>query len=477
MSLNWKEIDAILDELPLVGSYVQRVDQPDYRNLVLSLYRPGNRYRLLCSLDQSAARIHRLNRKPERPKKQQRFAQLLRSRIEGGQITDAYQVHSDRIVRVEITRAGEITLLWIRLWGGQANILVTDSEGVIIDAFFRRPKRNEVSGAQYDPNADTKIDSVDPEKRRRRLEQFEIRDFPGEGPLNERIEAWYEKQEEESAFQKLQSRLLNELESQENKVKSKLKSLRDKEQDLSQAQLYKQQGDLIMANLHAIRPGDKWLHAESLETPGEEVTIRLDPERDPHENAEIYYDQYKRARANSSRIRDEIEAQENQLTRIEQRKEAIQNARTTAELKSYDDRSKEQSGRDRTKSIPGLEFHSGNFRILVGRTAKENDELLRRHVKGNDVWLHVRDYAGAYVFIRHIPGKSVPLDVLLDAGNLAIHFSKARNAGRADLYYTYVKHLRRAKNGKTGLVLPTQEKNLTVDLEPERLQRLRGGEQ
>ncbi len=72
--------------------------------------------------------------------------------------------------------------------------------------------------------------------------------------------------------------------------------------------------------------------------------------------------------------------------------------------------------------------------------------------------LHTRDYPGGYVFIRNQPGKSVPLEVLLDAGNLALFYSKARQSGKGDLYYTQVKYLRRAKDGPTGLVLPTQEK-------------------
>jgi predicted ribosome quality control (RQC) complex YloA/Tae2 family protein len=38
-----------------------------------------------------------------------------------------------------------------------------------------------------------------------------------------------------------------------------------------------------------------------------------------------------------------------------------------------------------------------------------------------------------------------------------------------------VKHLRRAKNGPKGLVLPTQEKNLRVKLDPARIERLKGG--
>jgi predicted ribosome quality control (RQC) complex YloA/Tae2 family protein len=42
------------------------------------------------------------------------------------------------------------------------------------------------------------------------------------------------------------------------------------------------------------------------------------------------------------------------------------------------------------------------------------------------------------------------------------------------LYYTHVKYLRRVKGGKTGLVLPTQEKNLQAELDAERVKRLLG---
>jgi len=100
---------------------------------------------------------------------------------------------------------------------------------------------------------------------------------------------------------------------------------------------------------------------------------------------------------------------------------------------------------------------------------------LRRHARGNDVWLHTRDYPGAYVFVKVIPGKSIPLDTLLDAGNLAVYYSKARSSGYAELYYTRVKYLRRPREGKKGLVLPTQERNLSVKLDPVRLDRLQLG--
>ena len=124
------------------------------------------------------------------------------------------------------------------------------------------------------------------------------------------------------------------------------------------------------------------------------------------------------------------------------------------------------------KKRPGLSYQVEGWTILVGRTATENDELLRHHVRGLDMWFHTRDYAGGYVFVKNRPGKTIPLSIMLCAGNLAVYHSKARKAGKADLYYTQVKHLRRAKNGPKGLVLPSQEKNLLVQLDKEILQKL-----
>ena len=122
---------------------------------------------------------------------------------------------------------------------------------------------------------------------------------------------------------------------------------------------------------------------------------------------------------------------------------------------------------------------SGPFTLLVGRTARQNDDLLRR-ARGTDYWLHCRDYPGAHVFVRHLAGKSVPLETLLDAGTLAVFFSKARTSGRADVYYTQVKHLRRPRRPRTGgrgaggpgRVIPTRERNLFITLDQARIDRL-----
>ena len=114
------------------------------------------------------------------------------------------------------------------------------------------------------------------------------------------------------------------------------------------------------------------------------------------------------------------------------------------------------------------------WRILINSSSpcKENDEILRHDARGNDLWLHVRDFSGGYVIIKSQKNKEIPFSVILDASHLALHYSKAKDEKSADLYYTYVKYLRRAKDSKTGLVIPTQEKNLFLRVEDERMEKI-----
>ena len=172
-------------------------------------------------------------------------------------------------------------------------------------------------------------------------------------------------------------------------------------------------------------------------------------------------------RSELASTRASLEAERRFLAQIEAEEDPFLIARALA---------KGGAAREKPKRrpYPGLSLERGGWTILVGRNAKENDELLRRHVRGSDLWLHARDWPGSYVFVKARKDKSVPLDILLDAGNLAIYYSKGRSNGGGDLYYTFVKYLRRAKDGPKGLVIPTQEKNLSVKLDEARLKELRG---
>ncbi len=469
MSLNWKEINLILEELPLINSHIQKIGQPDYSTIVFEHYNRSGRFTLLISLAQNQTRLHRVTKKPQNSISLQRFAQFLRSRIRGGRVLDAKQLGSERIVRFVVRRGGEITRLYCRLWGGAANIIATTEEGRILDAFYRRPKRGEVSGGIYQPEKDFDL-TPSSEKEA----QYQARDFPGEGSFNEKVESFYSAQEEEEILQFQKARATDYLKREQNRILASLKKLEKREENCNNAERLKEMADLIASNIHTLERGDRWLTTVDFFHDNEEITIELDPHLNPAENAESYYNKYEKAKSGIKAIGKEMQLLKEELQSLKDKEKEISATEDTDYLALFLEKTRKSKQGKTGKSLksPGHTYRSGDYTLLVGRSSRDNDALLRKYVHGNDYWVHARDYPGAYVFIKNQPGKSVPLETLLDAGNLAIFFSKARGSGGGECFYTQVKYLRRAKHGKTGLVIPTQEKNLSITLEEDRLNRM-----
>jgi len=95
MSLNHREIDLILSELELEGSWIQKIRQPDFHSLLLDVYKPEKSFPLYISLAPGKVRIHKLTLSIDNPKTLQRFAQFLRARIGSGKIIKAQQIGTD----------------------------------------------------------------------------------------------------------------------------------------------------------------------------------------------------------------------------------------------------------------------------------------------------------------------------------------------------------------------------------------------
>ncbi|MDR1636343.1 MAG: NFACT family protein [Treponema sp.] len=466
MSLNWKEIDLILSELELPGCQIQKALQSAFDVIALAVHGRGRSRMILISLSPGACRFHETFRAVPKTDKPLRFAEFLNSRITNGWIEEAVQLGDNRIVRITVRQGKNRCRAYVRLWSNAANVIVTDEGGTILDAMRRLPKRGEQSGGRYAPEEM----AADAGTR-----EYQVREFPGiaGSSFNEKVDAYYAEQGGRLSLESLREQVRRNWEGKIGRLAASLEKLREKEGDFALAENLKQYGDIILANLGKIRPGDRWLEAENFYT-GEGVRIKLEEGLEGPGQAERYYGQYRRAKRGLEDVRREIGRGEAELSRLE---EVM--ARLLAETNPLNLQKLLRSGGAKAaptlnadQKRPGLSFRRKDWLIIVGRDAAENDVLLRRHVKGNDLWFHVRDYPGSYVFIKQRSGKTVPLDILLDAGNLAVFYSKGRNNGEGNLFYTPVKYLRRAKNGPKGLVIPTQEKNLHIKVDEGRLREL-----
>ena len=367
-------------------------------------------------------------------------------------------------------------ILYIKLWNNAANVILCDQNNVILEPMFRRPERKELKGEIY------YLPEIDEEKCREAEIKFPVRDWnektssssatssPAFSTFNEYIDWWYSEHADSLSREALLEKAEKWYNINHSKRQNALDNLLQKQESFKNAEQLKHQGDLILSFGYMLDGSSRFLECEDYET-GEKVRLLIDPKKSAQENAAEYYKNYKKAVRGADELLSDIEAARKNIEKLDAQYEAIkkeQNPIKIEQLLRRDSTPKQQQ----KKAHPGLDYNINGWQLYVGRDANENDDLLRHYVRGDDMWLHVRDFPGGYVFIKAQKGKTVPLDILLDAGNLAVYYSKARNNTKVDLYYTHVKYLRRAKNGPKGLVLPTQEKNLCISPDKKRLQRL-----
>jgi predicted ribosome quality control (RQC) complex YloA/Tae2 family protein len=350
----------------------------------------------------------------------------------------------------------------------------------------RLPRRGEVSGGHYAPGpGGASIAGClfpapgppppSPAPADKQKKEYEVRTFTGEAfegrSFNEQIDYWYAEHGGALSLEALREQARRIYQGSLGRLEASLERLRAKAADYEDAERLKEYGDIILANMGSVKSGDSWLEAENFYSGGM-IRIPLDPRKGPVAQAEGYYERYRKAKTGLEEVQAEIRAGEGERKNLEEAMARLLEETNPLRIRRLIKTRENRSARSSDRKRPGLAFRVRDWLILVGRDGAENDALLRKYVKGNDLWLHARDFPGSYVFVKQRPGKSVPLDILLDAGSLAIFYSKGRNNGEGDLFYTPVKYLRRAKNGRQGLVIPTQEKNLRVRLDGERLREL-----
>lgn len=466
MSLNASEIDLILDELALPGNFIQDVEQPNFSSLVFHCYKNGKRLPLFICTANNACRIHETKQKIPKNKTPLRFMELLKARIKGAKIISASHLAHDRIIALKLLKSEcdsktenvskneTVFLLYIRLWSNAANVVLCDGENRIIDCLYRRPKKNEITGAYFFP----------PEKENSKKRK--IREFPQNDTrsFNEKIDELYCTNETSLSLLSLRKKCEAQHKNAREKKILSLHNLQSKKKDFLHAEKYKQYGDAILENAHRMKQGEKFLQIKNF-------FVSLDTKKNPYENAETYYALFKKAKHGLNALNADIEILENEIKALDEQYEKMQNEKNPIALEQFL-REKNNPTQRQKKTRTGLEYEIAGWTILVGRDANENDELLRHNVFGNDMWLHARDFSGGYVFIKNKTGAVIPPSVLSDAANLALYFSKARKSGKGDVYCTEVKYLRRIKNAKKGTVSATHEKNIFRTIDAKRIDEL-----
>ncbi|MDC3423641.1 NFACT family protein [Aquibacillus sp. 3ASR75-11] len=275
--------------------------------------------------------------------------------------------------------------------------------------------------------------------------------------------------------------LLRFLKNEREKNTRKMKKHQQTIQKAEKADHYQRLGELLTAHLHTIKTGDKVAQVIDYYDPDQkEITIELNPNKTPSENAQSYFKTYQKLKKSKQMVIQEIEKAEQENAYLDAlvqqidgaREQDIEGIREELREEGYLKAKPKQKKKSQKPKHPEPEqfISTDGATILVGKNNKQNEYLTTRLADKNDIWLHTKDIPGSHVVIRD---KNPSEETLFEAAQLAAIFSKSKQSSSVPVDYTKVRHVKKPNGAKPGYVTYDNQKTLFVTPEADFLTKLK----
>ena len=244
------------------------------------------------------------------------------------------------------------------------------------------------------------------------------------------------------------------------------RKLGSQKQELAEAEgreKLKHDADLITANLHAIRSGERRARVVDYFAEGmPETVIELDPDLSPQQNAQRMYKKYARMKNAELKLREQIEKGGRELEYLKTVAYSLTQAQSARDVEGirqelaeagYLKARKDKGKRPRSQAFAPRRFDlPDGFEALCGRSNTENDELTMRRAQKNDLWLHVRGAPGSHVIMPLRDGREPTPAAIEKAAAIAARFSSLSGQPRVPVDYTRVRHVKKPQGARPGMV-------------------------
>lgn len=193
--------------------------------------------------------------------------------------------------------------------------------------------------------------------------------------------------------------------------------------------------------------------------------FNLDINKTLNENAQHFYNLYKKAQHSFRPIEDQLKktAQEREIFNnyLKYLKTADDNDLDTLKHELYDYgfrlRKKQQPKVDPESKV--LEFKYKNSTILVGKNSNQNKYLVTKLANKDDMWLHVKAASGSHVIIKG----DHSFDVIKKAAQYAAFYSTLKFSSQIPVDYTLVRYVSKIRKSSTFKVTYKNYKTLFLN--------------
>ncbi|HVF22883.1 MAG TPA: NFACT RNA binding domain-containing protein [Pyrinomonadaceae bacterium] len=401
---------------------------------------------LFVSVEPPSPRMYLIRRRVKDLERQAvalgQFGQVLRDKLSGASVTGVEKEPGDRIVRL---RFDSSTLL-AQLTGRTADLFLL-GEDDLVEASLR-----------------TRIEGI--------YQRPPIRQIPVENDLpevtsspSETADAFYSSVEKTKQFEArvaaARSQLLKSIR-QKQKLKEHLQQDLDGHGDPDE---HKRIGDLLLANLStATRAGNKITLTDYYADGAPAIEVEIDENVSLQEEAARRFRQYGKAKRAREEIAERMVQIEREIAELERKLSQIETVIAEQDATTSTPKTPKKPPR-KQPTIPGVRRYrsSDGYEVLVGRAARDNDNLTFKIAQPNDLWLHAGDYPGSHVVIRNSTRKEIPHRTIIEAAQLAARFSQASEDSKVVIHYTPRKFLSKPKGAAPGLVRLSRFRSITVE--------------
>ena len=468
MSLSVSEIGAVVDELTprLEGARCQKIrgvlGEPE--TLTIDLSTRSESLCLLVSVRPGLSRIHLVESRPKAPPQPTGPIMGMRKHLHGRRVQGIAHDADDRIVVLQLIGGPSTHTLVCELTGRHGNVFLLDDDDTILCSLLpnRSKQRNLVPGEPYVRPA------TRPPKRGVR------EDWP-RSDLSGWLERRYSALGDERTLEDARAGLASSMRKAVKALKRRHKAIQRDFDRLDDVDALRREGELLRGAYGAVQRGARSVSVvDYYDADQREVEIALDPKLDLQENIERRFHRVRRLERGAETMLERLEQTADELADAEAHLTKVESAETTAALDSLELRARKRrwirtsraaggGGRRKAeKRLPYREFVSSDgIPIWVGRGGADNDATTFQHGRGNDLWLHAADWAGAHVIVR-VGREDVPRSTLEEAARLAAHYSKGRNDSVVTVQYVRRKNVRKPKGLPPGRVLVSDARSIDI---------------
>ncbi|RLC45469.1 MAG: hypothetical protein DRI23_13510 [Candidatus Cloacimonadota bacterium] len=337
------------------------------------------------------------------------FDVLLAKRFNRSNILGVELLNDDKIVRFKTSIASaykqEITYLQFEFTGKYTNVIILDENNIVLEALrhvdlFSSFREVRVGQKLLDvPNA-----------------PFEAKEYPLEDVETFLYENYAKEQEHKlTSLKKQKISLLNK---KLKKLQKLYNSLDDEASLIDEAEKFGHYGNLVLSNMHKIKPYEKILKINDYD--GNEIEIALDKHyASASQISNAFFTKSKKAKQKAKNLHIEKSSLESKIEHIKLFINTVNEATESSKINLLFPKKEQSKKIKRDDSIET--FLIEGYKVSLGKNEKGNISVLK-NARARDIWIHMKDRPSCHVIIT-TDKQNLPMHIIQSAARLCVDFT------------------------------------------------------